>query len=135
VKTFYTAIFVVCLIALIAFCTPALPSRLGFIPRLARNPDKWELKLQDPDQQVFRESNESGKAKLLAFIERYRHSYRADVGWLTAGLTVAALFSLLGRAREARFAKRPTEPTAPPQGGAAARLSNSSTAGAPPSVS
>jgi hypothetical protein len=135
VKTFYTFVFVACLILLILFCTPALPSKLGFIHRLAFHPDKWELKLNDAGQKVFGETDESGKAKLVAFIERSRHTYLADVGWLTSGLVVAALFSLVGRAREARFAKRGTEPAAPPNGGAAARLNNSGATGAPPSVS
>ena len=133
-KTFYTVVFVACLILLVVVCMPATPSRLGFIHRLALHPDQWDLKLSDPDQKVFAESNESGKAKLLAFIERYRHTYWADKGWLTSALAVAAIFSLLGRAREARFIRQATEPAAPPDGGAASRLSNSGATGAPPSV-
>lgn len=134
-KTFYTVVFVACVILLILFCLPATPSKLGFIHRLALHPDKWELQLNDPDQKVFGESSEHGKTKLLAFLERYRHTYRADVGWLTSGLVVAALFSLLGRARESWFAERSAEPPASPKGGAAARLDNSGASGAPPSVS
>jgi hypothetical protein len=103
-KMFYTTVFALSLVLLLVFCMPASPSRLGFIHRLAQNPEKWELKLNDPQQKLFGEDDESGKAKLLAFLGRYRHTYSADVGWLTSGLTVAALFSLLGRTREMRFA-------------------------------
>jgi hypothetical protein len=57
------------------------------------------------------------------------------VGWLTSGLMVAALFSLLGRAREARFVRKCAEPGASPNGGPARGLGSSGAPGAPPSVS
>jgi hypothetical protein len=135
VKTFYTVVFVSCVILLILFCLPATPSKLGFIHRLALHPDKWELLLNDPDQKVFGENTEHAKTKLLAFLERYRHTYRADVGWLTSGLIVAALFSLLGRARESWFAERCAELAVSPNGAAAGDLGKLGTTGAPPSMS
>ena len=110
-KTFYASVLGISLLLLILFCTPSVPSKLRFVDRLVLHADKWELKFDDPDRKIFRDDEASGKAKLLEFIDRYRLSYKANAGWLASGLAVAAAFSLLGRARETKFAKLRAERT------------------------
>jgi hypothetical protein len=134
-KRLYLFTLVLSIIGLSVFCWPAIPSNLPFVDRLALHPDKWELRLNDPDQKVFRLDEPRGKARLLAFLQRYRHTYETDVGWLTSGLAVAMAFSLLGWIRENELQKSRAEPAASPNGGPSARLAESAVGGGPPSVS
>ena len=112
-KRLYRSLFIIWLILLALFCVPPMPSNLPFVDRLALHPDKWELKLNDPDHTFFPRDSESGKSRLLSFLQRYRHTYMADVGWFTTGLVVASVFSLVGWIREKHLEKKYAEPSAP----------------------
>lgn len=109
-KRFYIFALIASVVSLVLFCTPTVRSNVPFVDRLALWPDKWELKLHDPDQKFFRQDEQSAKANLLAFLQRYRDTYRADVGWLTSSLAVAAFFSWLGWMRERELQKQRAEP-------------------------
>lgn len=109
-KNFYRAFFALCLLLLflLAALDFAIPSSAFFASRLSKYPDKWKLELSDTDKTHFRETDETGKAKLLEFIEQNKYSYLSKIGLVATGLLVASIFSLAGWIRESQ--KPPTGP-------------------------
>jgi len=119
-KNLYRSIFAVCTILLIArsLTDIAIPSYVYFAHCLTKYPDKWELKLNESDPNIFMVDSAQGKIKLLTFIGQNQNSYATRDAWLTSAFCVAILFSLMGWIREKRIERKNAE-----QGAAHQRLS------------
>lgn len=99
-KKLYALLFVVCTFLALGSVSP-LPDTAPFHDRLRYHSDKWELKLADPDQKVFRVDSERGKELLLSFIETRRNAVSFWAS-LSASL-IAATLCVVGWIRENKY--------------------------------